>query len=524
MKFVDFALTFTVATILLSQAPTPSIATASSRTQIQTAQFVPYMITQHKLPTGSAQPWTITSDTSGRIWFVEQSSNQVGMYDPTTDSFQEYPIPTPSSFPQGIAVGPDGSVWFVEVSTSKLGVLAKGANQIVEYPIPKGPLGLSCGPIGVTPRIDAVWLTCEFSNQIDEFQTSTRTFNRFELPVPFSAPLAILFDPAGNFWFTAADAQSLGYAITARLQNGTSNGIQEIAPTNATNRYTFTNPLQSQPIITSLSYPSQLAFGPDGGSLWITEHSGSTFDRYVISTKSLVKYWTSRPNARFPSSLPNGLAVDDKGIIWITEHYGNVIARFDPVVEQLTEYQIPCCSTSPAVTFYLTIDRMGTIWFSEFNGDAIGELVPEANQVGPSLTLAPSAATISSGSSATFSVSVSLPPGGPATSSVVLGISGITFSGALSNATATFTPSVLNVATGQTATSTLVITNKGLYPGVYYLTVGGRVVGQNLTESLILKLTVSGGGAQTFELYALAVGGVASVAVIASLAYRSRKR
>ncbi|MDA4124457.1 MAG: SMP-30/gluconolactonase/LRE family protein [Thaumarchaeota archaeon] len=518
-------LTILVAALLFTQGASIVGASQGSGGSVKTSQFVSYRIIQHRLPLGSSQPWTITSDRSGNIWFVEQSSNQIAMYDPKADSFHEYQIPTKGALPQGIAIGADGSVWFVEVESSKLGILSKGSSQITEIPLPKSPAGLSCGPIGVTARGDAVWVTCEFSNQIDEYIPSSGAFSSYDLPVPYSAPLQVLFDNGGNFWFTAANAEMLGYATTSKLLNGTSNGIQEFAPVNQTYAYTFTSPLQPGPIVSSLRVPSQLAFSPDGRSLWLTEHAASSFDRYIISSGSLLKYWTSRPtNSLFPQTLPNGIVVDGRGIVWIAEHYGNAIARFDPVSEQLTEYKIPCCGASLATTLYLTLDSNGSVWFSEFTGNAIGELVPSPLVQGPSLSLSPGNATLNPDGTAKFTVSASLAVGAEPTV-LSLAVSGMTPSGALSNVSAAFSNQALVLSPGTNASSTLTLFGRGVNPGTYYLTVGGRLVAENATESVILKLTVPGGqgGAQTALAYALVVGVAGSVAVVVILSYRKKK-
>jgi virginiamycin B lyase len=517
--------TILVLTLLLIQGVSFVGVGAQPGTSVKTASFVSYRIVQHRLPPGSSQPWTITSDQSGNIWFVEQGSNQIGKYDPKAGEFYEYPIPTKGALPQGISVGADGSVWFVEVQSSKLGLLSNGSSQIVEIPLPKSLSGLSCGPIGVTARSDSIWVTCEFSNQIDEYFLSSRAFSSYDLPVPYSAPLQILFDQSGNFWFTAANAEMLGYVTASELTNCTTSGVQEFAPVNQTYVYTFTSPLHPAPITSSLRVPSLMAFSPDGGSLWLTEHASGSFDRYTISSKTLLKYWTSRPqNSTFPQSLPNGIAVDKSGTVWVAEHYGNAIARFDPLSERLTEFQIPCCSASLATTLYLTLDRNGSVWFSEFSGDAIGELVPAPLTAGPSLSLAPGRAILNPDGSATFVVSASLPPRAKPTE-VSLAISGVTPSGALANLSAAFSNPVLVLRAGGNASSSLTITGQGMRPGAYYLTVGGRMGAYNTTESLILKLTIagSGDGTQSVFVYALVLGVLASVVVVGVLAYH-RKR
>jgi virginiamycin B lyase len=495
--------------------------------------LLPYALETFHLPSGSSQPWGITSDRAGRIWFVEESSNQIGMFDPASGTFSEYAIPTPNALAEQVAVDNSGNVWFSELNTNKLGELKDGTIQ--EFAMPLGPDRLSCGPIGVTADAKGdIWVTCEFSNQIDEFIPSNATFNSYDLPVFFSAPLETAFDSSGNFWFTAADSDMIGYATVQNLRNGTSDGISEFAPINQTYAYTLANPeSQGQQEISSLSTPSQIAISPDGSSLWITEHTASSFDEYRIATKTLVKYFTSQTgNTQYSTSLPNGIGIDSRGTVWIAEHYGNRIAEFDPSTGQMIEYPIPCCADGIAGTLYLTVAPDGSVWFSEFYGNAIGELKPQANASTVSLKVSPdeiSANSTGSTVSATLDISF-LGNFSSKSASASFTISGISTTGSLPNATASFQPS--SVALGTNSSSILSIKTNGLKAGIYYLTVGAKFSPGSEIYSTILKMTVAGGpdtAWRTLLLEGAIIGGVASVVVVGALALifrqkRSRRR
>ena len=472
-----------------------------------------YSIIQHPLPAGSSGPAQIASAPSGRIWFVEAGSNQVGSYDPSSNSFSEYAIPTPNALPEGIAVDPEGNVWFAELTPNGLGVLFPENGTIREVTIPPAPDGIGCGPIGVTPQGNgSIWVTCEFSNQIDEYVPSIGILKEFDLPVAYSAPLQILFDKSGNFWFTAADAGMLGYATTDQLRPGTTDGIEEFAPLNSTYVNTIENPLlPGGGVLTSLAVPSQIAFSPDGGSLWVTEHGAGSFDRYDTGSKTLTKYFTSRPfSDLYTQSLPNGLAVDSSGYVWVAEHYGNRIAEFDPSAGTMVEYPVPCCRSGIAGTLYLTTGSNGTVWFTEEYGNAIGELSPEGVPVPIEVGLNPGAVVLENDGTATISFTVTpgnVRAGGAGAMS--FGAEGISRDGVLANLTATFTPGTLT-PDGTVENGTLLLQSSGLMSGVYYITVSGTSSSTGLISSSVLDLTVP----QGFQIEWVALAGFIALVAI----------
>ena len=483
-----------------------------------------YSITQYALPSGSSGPAQITSDPSGRVWFVEQGSNQIGSYDSSSNSFSEFAIPTPNALPEGIAVDPEGNVWFTELSPNGLGVLFPENGTIREVTIPPAPDGIGCGPIGVTPQGNgSIWVTCEFSNQIDEYSPSIGILKQFDLPVAFSAPLQVLFDKSGNFWFTAADSGMLGYATTSQLRPGTTDGIEEFAPLNSTYLTTIVNPLlPAGRVVTSLAVPSQMAFSPNGESLWVSEHGAGSFDRYNIGSKTLTKYFTSLPSSNmYDQSLPNGIAVDSSGYVWVAEHYGNRIAEFDPATGSMVEYPVPCCRSEIAGTLYLTTGSNGTVWFTEEFGNAIGELRPESVQVPFEVGLNPGVVVL--GTYGTATVSITVTPGSATAGEIgtlTFAAEGVSRNGVLTNLTATFNPGTWT-PDDAVETGNLSLRASGLAPGVYYVTVSGSS-SSGLISSAVLVLTVSQGF--QFAWVAVAVACAAAAAALLLLFRRKPAR
>ncbi|HZW55131.1 MAG TPA: SMP-30/gluconolactonase/LRE family protein [Nitrososphaerales archaeon] len=502
-------------------------------------------MTQFHLPQGSSGPWYISTDPlTGLIWFVEQGSNQIGSINPINSKFSEYNITTPNSTPEAITSDNSGNVWVTELGANQIGELPAKSSEMSEVKIPRGPENLACGPDGITAASDgSIWFTCEFSNQIDEFFPSNSSFHEYNLPVFFSAPIQIVFDRNGNFWFTAADSDMIGYASVSQLSNGTENGIQEFAPINRSFVTTISNPQQpSEKIVTSLSTPAQLALSSDGGSLWISEHTASSFDRYDIGSKTLVKYWTSQThNSNYAESLPNGISIDTSGNVWIAEHYGNKIAEFDPSTEQFVEYPIPCCSGGIAGTLYLTTGPNGSVWFTEFFGNAIGVLKPAGGTTGPRLQMRigdgrqsyhmSSASGLSAESNLTVPIVVQISDGGTVSQKLVFDISGVSDTGELHNLSAVFSPSTVSIQGSGLNGTNLVLKAQSstLRPGIYYLTVSVKSSLDNSTYSGILKLTVSGDTtssllSKSLLLEALVVSGITSIIVVSSIAFVTRNR
>jgi streptogramin lyase len=466
-----------------------------------------YKMVLHTLPTNNSSPWAISVDPKGTVWFLEESTNRLGSYAPSTGTFQEYSIPTPSSHPQSVTTDGDGNVWFTELASDRLGELPHGSSQIIEYPVPGLPVSLggttqqlSCGPGAIFEDPSGpIWLACLFSNQVDEFFPTNRTFASFDLPVFPSGPAGLLLDKKGDLWFTAADANMLGKAVVSELRNGTADGITEFAPLNQTYLFRFIQQSSflggTETVTSSLPTPSGIAL--DGyGRLWVTEHTDSSFDSYDPTSGSLVRYWTSQTHGAFgfKVSFPNGVAVGKDDTVWIAEHYGNRVAELDPSSGELVEYP-SCCSGAYAGIYTLALGPDGTPWFVEIQGNAIGELVPSADASPVTAALPTSGSVPGSGGTLVVPIVFTEPDSAASSVHLLLDVSGISASGALQNMTASFGGGSIDISPGQSSTSNLTLATNNLSPGVYYITLTASASPQGVLYSVILKVTVLGGNA-----------------------------
>ncbi|MDE1857910.1 MAG: hypothetical protein KGI26_02420 [Thaumarchaeota archaeon] len=491
-------------------------------------------IVQHSIPEANAEPWSIASDPQGNLWFVEQGTNQLGEYNPAAGTFAQFQIPTNHSTPDAVAVDSRGDVWFTELTANKLGELAAGSSAIVEFGVPGIAVSLgstsqtvSCGPGAVmADPSGSIWVACLFSNQLDQFIPAQGAFNSFDLPIFQSAPAGMALDGKGNLWFTAADANMLGEAVVSQLRNGTSQGITEFAPLNQTYVFKLSHPTSftgsTEVVSTSLPFPSGIAIDQKGG-LWVTEHIDSSFDRYNVATKSLVKYWTTQTFGAngYSVTFPNGIAIDPSGAVWIGEHYGNRVAEFLPSSGAMTEYPVPCCKSAIAGVYSVALAPDGRLWFVEIGGNAIGEMSPA--QGSSRLSLNVPASSYSLGTQGKITVPLKFAQEGGNSTVLSLSVSGVTGTGSLQNMTADFGGSTLAVQPGGLAESNMTLTLDGLNPGSYYLTLGATTQA-GVIYSAILKLTVaSGGSSQLWLLISLAAVS-AVVAGVGGLVLARRSR
>jgi streptogramin lyase len=494
-----------------------------------------YRVVEHHLPNGSSNPWAIAVDPRGRPWFVAQGTNQLGEYDPRSGTFEFFGIPTPRSNPISVASDSLGNIWVSELSTGNLAELQYGGARIVEFHVPGATVSLGgtgqtvdCGPGAIaTDPSGRVWVACLFSNQIDEFFPVNGTFDQYNLPVFQSGPAGIVLDGRGNLWFTAADADMIGKAVLGQLRNGTSDGIAEFAPINQTYVFQFEHLASfsgaTTTVTSSLPTPSGIAISPDGTRLWITEHVDSSFDSYSPGSGSLVRYWTSQTNGAYGQtvSFPNGVAVDRNGTVWVGEHYGNKIAEFNPATGQMTEYLVPCCSSSIAGVYSVALDGNGTLWFVEIQGDVVGEMSKVRDQSPLSISLPRTAVQLDSRGSASTPVTFSLPATAKNSTRLSIAASGVTSTGALENMSATSIPTSVEVAPGGSSSSNLTLALDGLSPGVYYLTLTASTSPRSVFYSVILKLTVTEGPPLPLNIVLPAVLGLTALAVF--VAWRLRR-
>ncbi len=197
-----------------------------------------------------------------------------------------------------------------------------------------------------------VWSTLAGSNQVGEFDPSTRKALNFTVPTPRAVLQGIASAPDGTIWFTEALSKQLG-----RL-DPTTGTITE-----------YSSPLR-------VLAPIQLTVGVDG-LVWFTDHGSNEFGSFNPKTGE----WRKLPIGYCPGNycqlgLPNAISTDSSGKVWFSEHLAGRVARYDPKRGELTEYVIlypPGTSSSTlAYTWWARPGAGNLTWFTSFGLGVVG--------------------------------------------------------------------------------------------------------------------------------------------------------
>ena len=75
-------------------------------------------ITEYKIPTACTQPLAIITDPAGNVWFTESNTGNLGKFDPSSKTFQEFTNVQwqkgEKSMMWGISPAQDGNIWFTD--------------------------------------------------------------------------------------------------------------------------------------------------------------------------------------------------------------------------------------------------------------------------------------------------------------------------------------------------------------------------------------------------------------------------
>ena len=169
--------------------------------------------TNHLMDAGY-YPHTLRVDNDNNVWFTLALSNQVGMFNRTTQQFKLFDLPSRSfketvtvnlmgvllklmswglpvanwaavdrdstgvPLPYGLDIAPDGGVWFARLHADSIGRIDPVTHEIKMYKTPfHGPRRL---------RIDSeggIWIAAFPESQIVRFDQEKETFEFFDIPV-----------------------------------------------------------------------------------------------------------------------------------------------------------------------------------------------------------------------------------------------------------------------------------------------------------------------------------------------------
>jgi virginiamycin B lyase len=457
------------------------------------------------------------SDNNNKI------ANNTASFSFSSPYVREYRLPS-GTFPNGILVDRNGTVWTVGSQSHTLIAFTPSEEKIKSYPLPNSttnsPNTLTWA-MAESKDDDSILFSGSRGAQLWRFDPTT---HRFESISSLTAlPFQIKLDQSGNVLYTTLSAGVIGaiqkeghtYDSVKELQLGNESFPSGLFPQDQS--LWITRSLDGKITLFHLSYQGngriadivkvaeypqkeEALFSPtdiivSNGSAWVTEHGTSFLTEYNFKTQEMKRY----PTALHPiqiSTLPYWLAQDPAGKgVWFNEHRGNRIAFFDFSSRTLTEYEVP--TRNPQMGYIanvLTIAADPTnknrVWFTEWSEDKIG-YVDKSKLIPFDIQASEKQIVIEKGQTARVNIKITKNPNIELFNNTLSFnvSSSVVMSGVLLNATANFSPNVIDLSkVNGTQAVTLELKDEGIQKGQYILAVSAS--DEAVIKTVYLQLIV----------------------------------
>ena len=281
------------------------------------------IVTQYDMPRGDTHPHDSDVDSQGRVWYTDQSAAFLGMLDPKTGTFTEYPMPIATEkFLTGgsdVQVDQDDNVWFPMMHNevnNHFGLLHKFDTKTKEF-IPStipfdafyqflamGPDGKIWAGFGEFYRIDPA--TLEMDSRFNWNESPNKP------PQAFAAGYGI-----------AVDADSNPYCICYGA-----NGLVKVDKD--------TQEISYYPTPTPNSSPRR-GMGDDEGRIWFGEYTGDQLGMFDTKTETFREY---HPGIKYfsPYTASNP---DRDGYVYAPSNTSDRIMRVDSSTGEVVVYLMP---------------------------------------------------------------------------------------------------------------------------------------------------------------------------------------
>ena len=313
--------------------PSPDPGAARTAASDPTAEVE---IREWPVPWPATRPRDPYVGPDGRVWFVGQQGDYLGVLTPEDGEFARFDL-DPGAGPHNLIVGPDGTVWYAGNRAAHIGRRDPASGAIEKIPL--------ADPAAGDPHTmifdgeGDIWFTVQGGNRVGHLDTDTREIRIAQVPTREARPYGIVADGSGRAWFTEFGTNKIGRIDAATM------AIEEIVLPRAETR------------------PRRLEI--DGsGNVWYVDFAGGYLGR--IDPAGEVREWRT-PGGQ--AARPYGMAMDEKGRPWFVETgpSPNRLVGFDPQTETFAwSAEIPSGGGSVRHMFFHAPDR--TIWFGTDTG------------------------------------------------------------------------------------------------------------------------------------------------------------
>jgi streptogramin lyase len=324
----------------------------------------------------------------GKLWFVEQFTDSIGMLDPADPTHPQSFSQGLSSAPSELTTGPDGNIWFTQPLTGAIGMLevSNSAHTIHNYVLPRNPTRV---PSDITVGKDqtgksVLWYSDPTNNAIGMIDPTNPSNPPAEITLPNTLVgglrSQITAEANGTLWFSEATYNPTTQALIA----------------SAIGSYNPATAQWSEVALPSGSAqaPFGITIGPDQ-HIWFGEavvNTGTTGGNYVSSALGTINPTvTPLTVTEYPiplisantARLPFRMVAGPDGNIWFTDNASTAVVKFSLADHSFTPYDAPKVTAFDPIPFGITAGA-GGVWFTD-NGGAVDKvtitspLVPTTN-------------------------------------------------------------------------------------------------------------------------------------------------
>jgi len=268
-------------------------------------------------------------DASGNVWFVGQTGNYIGLFDPKAETFRRFEIEE-NTRPHNLIVGSDGQVWYAGNGNARIGRLDPQTGEARTFMMPdpaaRDPHTLVQAPNGT------IWFTVQGGGFIGRLTPSSGNVELLKAGEGRTLPYGIRLDSKGNAWVNLFGTNRIARVDAATFRTRD-----------------FTTPREN-------ARTRRIEITSDD-VVWYVDYAGGHVGRLDPNTGA-TKEWLLPGGA---ASNPYGMIVDENDRLWIAEcaRGATFITGFDPETGQFS-HRTPVSSCIRHM-FYHRPTR--TIWF-----------------------------------------------------------------------------------------------------------------------------------------------------------------
>lgn len=300
---------------------------------------------------------------------------------------QEWTVPYPNSRPRDPSVGDDGRIWFVGQTDNYLGVFDPESQQFERIGLPQGARPHS---VTVAPNGDP-WVAGNGDGTLLRYSPAGQLEQTIEVPTSSGLkvrdPHTLAFDGHGGLWFSMQNGNAIGHLLLAsaeltvipmQTEKSRPYGLVSDAQGNAwavlfaggklVRIDRQSKAVQEYPLPRELARPRRLALD-DQQRVWYVDYAQDVLGRFDPGSGEF-KEWAlpKRPAA------PYAMAIDARQRVWLflTAPQPNTVLSFDPRNETFSAAQ-PIESGAGAVRHAEYHRASDSIWFGT-DRNTLGQL------------------------------------------------------------------------------------------------------------------------------------------------------